>query len=265
MHFGEFCTMICFPISKINLGLQVLSRRTDGYHNIESVFYPCHYKDILEIVPLSSEAKTEATYRFQSSGFQIPGNVADNLVIKAWEYLQRQFKLPAVNIHLHKAIPMGAGMGGGSSDGASAISLISKFFRLGLNQLEMEETAAHLGSDCPFFIEGKPKLVRGRGEILEPIELNLNSYRFELEFPGIHISTAEAYAGIKCNSDRPSIQDLISYPISQWKDVLFNDFEEIVFIKHPEIKIIKDNFYRKGAIYASLTGSGSAVYGIFEK
>ncbi len=258
--------MICFPISKINLGLHVISKREDGFHTIESVFYPVKMRDILEITQFSKNDKPETSgYSFSSSGLKISGPMESNLVLKAWKALQKEFSLPGIHIHLHKVIPMGAGLGGGSSDAASLIVMVNTLFGLALDVKKMCDIAEKIGSDCPFFVESKPKLVRGKGEILDPFEFDLSQYRIELEFPGIHIDTKEAYQGVTPCSDRESLVNILNQPLSQWKNSLSNDFEDSILPKYPEIQRIKENFYRKGALYSSMTGSGSAVYGIFNK
>jgi 4-diphosphocytidyl-2-C-methyl-D-erythritol kinase len=250
--------MISFPNAKINLGLTILSRREDGYHEIESCFYPIDLNDSLEIIESTS-------FSFHSYGLQIPGNNNSNLCVKAYEILRQDFQIPPVAIHLLKKIPMGAGLGGGSADGAFTLTMLNELFDLNLTDTTLEEYALQLGSDCPFFMKNKPAIARGRGEQLQLVELDLTKYRIEIQNPGIHISTQEAYGGIKPQLQKQSISEIISQPIYCWKDKLFNDFERYVFQKYPQVSELKKTLYEQGAIYASMTGSGSTVFGIFEK
>jgi 4-diphosphocytidyl-2-C-methyl-D-erythritol kinase len=249
--------MLTFPNAKINLGLNITSKRADGFHNIESCFYPIPLKDALEIIP-SKELK------FSSTGIPIPGNSDDNLVLKAYHLIQDDFAIPNVEIILHKNIPMGAGMGGGSADGAFMLSLLNDYFKLNISHEKLEDYALRLGSDCPFFIENKPKLVSGRGEIFENTKLDLSGHYLGLIFPNIHINTSEAYSGIQPKMSNVSVKDAIeNNSIDEWKEILKNDFEEGVFKKYPRLQEIKSKFYDDGAIYSSMTGSGSTIFGIF--
>lgn len=252
--------MIVFPNAKINIGLQVLNKRSDGYHNIETVFYPIAWNDILEILPQKT-GETEIIV----SGTEIKGDISQNLCFKAWKLLHNQFQIPSVYIHLHKIIPMGAGLGGGSSDGAFTLMALNTLFELGLSKQRLKEFALELGSDCPFFIENKPTLATGRGEILQEQECDLKGKYLVVVYPNIFVSTADAFKGITPNNNRESIKNLITLPIENWKNELKNDFEKQVFSFYPSIFEIKNNLYNLGAIYASLSGSGSAVYGIFDK
>jgi len=250
--------MLTFPNAKINLGLNITAKREDGYHDIESCFYPIPLKDALEIIP--SERRS-----FETTGLKIPGNSQDNLVWKAYELLNSDFELTPIKIILHKNIPMGAGMGGGSADGAFMLSLLNKYFKLNISNEKLESYALQLGSDCPFFIENKPKLVSGRGEIFKYTKLDLSGYYLALVYPDIHISTGEAYSGIKPQVPEASVKEIIeNYPIEKWKGLLKNDFEEGVFKKYPQLHDIKNEFYEKGAVYSSMTGSGSTIFGIFK-
>ena len=255
--------MISFPNCKINLGLSVLNKRTDGFHNLETVFYPLLLKDILEVI--ESEKESE----FSTSGLNIKGNENDNLCLKAYNLLKKDFPdLPTVKIHLHKAIPMGAGLGGGSANGAFMLQLLNNKFKLGLSTEKLIEYSLQLGSDCPFFQINKPCIANGRGEILEQIDLDLSSFKFLIVVPDIHINTSGAFSELNLQSkvDPPGkIKNIISQSIETWKDLLVNDFEKIIFSKHPETSLIKEKLYEAGATYASLSGSGSAVYGIFKK
>ena len=251
--------MVSFPNCKINLGLNIVNKRDDGYHDIETVFFPIQLKDSLEVI---ENEKLE----FSTSGFSIEGEPEKNLCIKAYDLLEKDFsQLPAVQMHLHKAIPMGAGLGGGSADGAFTLKLLNKKFNLLLSEKQLINYSLELGSDCPFFILNKPCFARGRGEILEQAKLDLSEYKFLIVHPPIHISTAWAFSTIKPLRPAKSIKQIIQQSISTWKAELINDFEKPVFEKYPEIKNIKDKLYDAGAIYASMSGSGSAVYGIFRK
>ena len=251
--------MVSLPNCKINFGLNIVNKRDDGYHDIETFFFPVHLKDSLEII---EKEKLE----FSTSGFSIEGEPEKNLCIKAYDLLKKDFpQLPAVQMHLHKAIPMGAGLGGGSADGAFTLKLLNKKFDLSLSEKQLINYSLQLGSDCPFFILNKPCFATGRGEILEQTELDLSEYKLlNVQLP-IHISTAWAFSTIKPFKPIKSIKQIIQQSISTWKTELINDFEKPVFTKYPEIKNIKDKLYDAGAIYASMSGSGSAVYGIFKK
>jgi len=251
--------MVSFPNCKINLGLNVVNKRNDGYHDIETVFFPIHLKDALEVIE-------KEKFKFSASGSPIEGEPEKNICIKAYDLLKKDFpQLPTVHIHLHKAIPMGAGFGGGSADGAFTLKLLNKKFDLSLSEKQLINYSLQLGSDCPFFILNKPCFARGRGEILEQTELDLSECKFLIVHPQIHISTAWAYSTIKPLKPVKSIKQIIQQSMSTWRAELINDFENPVFEKYPEIKKIKGKLYDEGAIYASMTGSGSAVYGIFKK
>jgi len=251
--------MVVFPNAKINLGLTVLNKRDDGYHNLETVFLPILIKDILEIIPSDK-------FEFNVSGILIDTKPEENICIKAYQLLKKDFHgLPSVKIHLHKAIPTGAGLGGGSADGAFILKLLNKIFELNLSTNQLINYALQLGSDCPFFIYNTPCIASGRGEVLEKIDLDLSAYKIIAINPGIHISTGWAFTQLSSALAAKSIKDIIHQPINTWKDQLKNDFEEPVFKQHPEIESIKDELYNKGAIYASMSGSGSSVYGIFKK
>ena len=252
--------MIVFPNAKINLGLSVIEKRSDGFHNIETVFYPLPLNDALELI-IAPDGRQE----FSSSGIEIPGNPDQNLCLKAWNLLQQDFKLPSVKIHLHKIIPLGAGLGGGSADAAFMIKLVNQEFELNLTIARMQEIAAKIGADCPFFIENKPTFASGKGDQFLQAEINLSGYFTVIVKPAINVSTADAYAGIIPQKPAVGVKEIINLPIENWKENLKNDFEESVFKKHPEIGIIKNILYKNGAVYASMSGSGSAVYGIFEK
>lgn len=258
--------MIVFPNCKINLGLRILRKRNDGFHDLETVFYPLPLYDVLEIIGDADSNQNETAIKFSSSGISITGTTADNLCIKAYHLLQKDFpQLPPVQMHLHKAIPTGAGLGGGSADAAFGLKLISEKFNLDLSTSQLINYSLQLGSDCPFFIINKPCFATGRGEILEPLSTDLSAYTFIIVNPGIHINTAKAFSGITPALPAKSVNEIIQQPVETWKAELINDFEKSVFSQHPEIEIIKNNLYQKGAIYAAMSGSGSTVYGIFEK
>lgn len=248
--------MISFPNCKINLGLNVISKRDDGYHEISSVMYPVEILDILEVIK-SDELK------FTSSGLDIPGDVDSNLCIKAFKILQREYDIAPVHIHLYKNIPMGAGLGGGSSDGAYALKLINDLFELNISIEQLKVYAAELGSDCAFFIEKFPQLASGRGEVLEPFNVTLNGKIIVLINDGTHISTQEAYSNVTPKQPVKNIQEVLNLPISKWKNTLINDFEEGAFKNHPQLKGYVEKLYQSGAEYAAMTGSGSTIYGLF--
>lgn len=261
--------MILFPNCKINLGLNIIRKREDGYHSIETVFYPVQWQDALEGIKSGVEhtiSEMESGVRFTSSGLTIAGDKKNNLSLKAWHLIKKDFpELPPLLLHLHKSIPMGAGLGGGSADGAFTLQLLNELYQLSLSKEQLIQYALQLGSDCPFFILNKPCLATGRGEILEEIELDLSGYHFVIVHPGIHVSTSQAFAEIRPHLPEYSIKQLIQQPVASWKNRLVNDFEAVVSKKHPEIGRMKEALYAHGAIYASMTGSGSAVLGIFEK
>lgn len=255
--------MIVFPNCKINLGLNIVSKRNDGYHNLETIFYPIPLYDVLEIIKSGDDhAKTT----FSTSGLAIEGNKENNFCIKAYELLKKDFPaLPAAIIYLHKAVPTGAGLGGGSADAAFTLKLVNEKFNLGLSASQLISYSLQLGSDCPFFILNRPCFATGRGEILEEIQVNLTDYKIIIANPGIHISTAQAFASITPVAPVKPVKEIIQQPIETWKNELINDFEKNIFIQCPEIASIKTKLYDNGAIYASMSGSGSTVYGIFKK
>jgi 4-diphosphocytidyl-2-C-methyl-D-erythritol kinase len=250
--------MISFPNGKINIGLSVTEKRPDGFHNLETVMVPVKIHDVLEII-----ISPDNLFSFTFSGIELPGDMKENLVFKAYELLKKSFQFPPVKIHLHKVIPTGAGLGGGSSDAAFTISMINKLFDLGLTTEKMKDYARQLGSDCPFFIEDKTVLATGRGDEFEPVDLNLTDQFLVVVKPDIHIGTPEAYSWIKPSKKEKSLKELIQSPMHHWRNLVINDFEAEVIKRYEEIKTIRDELYEMGAIYASMTGSGSAVYGIF--
>ncbi len=250
--------MIAFPNCKINLGLNIICKRNDHYHDIETVFYPLKFTDVLEIIP-SQLNKIE----FTVTGLPLSSS-EDNLCIKAYHLLKKDFAaLPFIKMHLHKAIPMGAGLGGGSADSAFTLKLLNDKFKLNLTNAQLQNYALQLGSDCPFFIFNKPCFASGRGEHLLPINIDLSSFKIILVNPLIPINTSLAYSEIIPKRPIKSIKEIILQPIKTWKQELINDFEIPVFKNYPMIKKIKETLYEQGALYASLSGSGSTVYGIF--
>ena len=265
--------MIVFPNCKINLGLRILRKRIDGYHDLETIFYPLPFYDVLEIIPNtgnempdSGNKSDTSSILFSGTGLLIDGNVTENLCVKAWHLLKKDFpQLPEIQMHLHKAIPTGAGLGGGSADAAYTLRLLNKQFQLNLSTEQLLNYSMQLGSDCPFFIIDKPCFATGRGEIMEPVTINLSAYKLFIVNPGIHINTAKAFSGITPALPCKSVKEIIQQPVTTWKNELINDFEKNIFIDHPEIDAIKKKLYDCGALYASMTGSGSTVYGILEK
>jgi 4-diphosphocytidyl-2-C-methyl-D-erythritol kinase len=253
--------MIIFSNCKINFGLRVLRKRADGYHDLETVFYPIPFNDAIEVI------RTEQPpVQFSSSGIELDVAPEHNLCMKAYALLKPLFDLPPFQLHLHKNIPSGAGLGGGSADAAFTLKLLNNKFNLGLSPERLLDLALQLGSDCPFFIINKPCLATGRGELFEPVDLlKLKDYKLAVITPGVHISTAWAFGRLKMKNDGPPIKEVIAQPVASWRDNLVNDFEEAVFEEYPVIQDIKNSFYANGAIYASMSGSGSAVYGLFEK
>jgi 4-diphosphocytidyl-2-C-methyl-D-erythritol kinase len=254
--------VIIFPNCKINLGLNIIRKRKDGFHDIETVFYPLSIHDAIEVIEASENT---SPIHFTSSGKLIHDAHEKNICVRAYHLLKKDFPdLPPVKMHLLKNIPLGAGLGGGSSDGAFTLKLLNQKFNLKLTTEKLIGYALQLGSDCPFFIINKPCFATGRGEIMEEIKINLRKYKFIIVYPCIHCSTVKAFSNIAPVFSEKSIKQIIQQPVQTWKDELKNDFENSVFAQHPEVKKIKDELYKKGALYASMTGSGSSVYGIFK-
>lgn len=249
--------MVTFPPCKINLGLNIIRKRKDGFHDLETCFYPIPFTDVLEIIP-SRELS------FNSSGSLIPGKPEDNLCLKAFRLIREKFNIGDVNIHLHKVIPTGGGLGGGSSDAASTLTLLNTIFDLNISQHDLAYFASTLGSDCAFFIHNKPMMGTGRGEILDPIALTLKNKFLVVINPDIHISTADAFSCVIPSEKEISLSSILQMPIQQWRSSLVNDFEISVFKIHPTLKSIKESLYEAGAVYASMSGSGSAIYGLFD-
>jgi len=252
--------MIVFPKAKINIGLRITGRRPDGYHNIETLFYPVSLSDALEFVVLSDSHKRDV---LSVTGIKTGDNTENNLVIKALRKLRERYSFPFLKIHLHKTIPVGAGLGGGSSDAVCFLKSINRNFGLKINLSDLKTLALELGSDCPFFIDFVPVYASGRGEISHPIKPILTNYYLLLLNPGIGINTGKAYANCNPELPAPSLLQLAERPIEEWKDLIINDFEEYSFRKYPVIGSLKNALYKSGAIFSSMSGSGSSVYGIF--
>ncbi|MBE50976.1 MAG: 4-(cytidine 5'-diphospho)-2-C-methyl-D-erythritol kinase [Flavobacteriales bacterium] len=247
--------MILYSNAKINLGLNILNKRIDGLHNISSVFYPTDfYSDIIEL-------NVSNKFNFTSSGIMIPGN--NNTCIKAWDLMKKIYNIPNVNIHLHKRIPIGGGLGGGSSNAAFILKSLNDLFSLDISNDELKRYALSIGADCPFFIENIPKYVSGIGDKMEDVSLDLENYKIRLFDPGIHVSTKEAYAVISPSLPDSNIVDIIKKPIDKWRDLLVNDFELIIFKRYPDLEKFKEKIYLMGAKYVSMSGSGSVFFGIF--
>jgi 4-diphosphocytidyl-2-C-methyl-D-erythritol kinase len=249
--------MIVYPNAKINLGLNILRKREDGFHEIASVFYPVKWKDALEVVRANH-------LKFTSGGLAIPGTVESNLCLKAYTLLKEAYDIPPVHIHLHKVLPMGGGLGGGSSDAAFTLRVLNEMFSLHLETNTLKSLAAKLGSDCAFFIDNTPQMATGRGEVLTPFNLNLKGYKILLVYPAVGVSTPWAYSQIKPKAAEYSITETLQGPIENWKNQLVNDFEAPIFEAHPELGEIKEALYEFGAVYASMSGSGSTLFGIFK-
>ena len=259
--------VIRFPIAKINLGLNIVERRPDGYHNLETVFYPVPIKDVLEVFPMDEKFPSSVDCDLKVSNIQIEGDEQKNLVVRAYQLLKQDFpqQMQRVHAHLFKRIPTQAGMGGGSSDCAVMISLLNDLFGLGLNNQQMIDYAARLGADCPFFVLNRPVYAEGIGERMQPIHLDLSSWVLAIVRPNIPVSTKEAFSYIHPKRPAKNCREIVAQPVETWRDELTNDFEPSVFQNHPEIGQIKDDLYQMGAVYAAMSGSGSALFGLFRK
>ena len=255
-----FATMIRYPKSKINLGLHVTEKRSDGYHNIETVFHCIDWTDIIEILP---GPKHSRGIEIHVSGLPVSGKHSDNLIVKAYNQLAQDYSVDAVKVYLHKQVPMGAGLGGGSADAAAMLNALNELFQLSISTSELEQRAAQLGADCAFFIEGNPVYATGTGTTFTPCNVDLKGWHIYIIHPGIHVGTAEAYSGVVPKKSEVSIPEILTLPLEEWKRNLRNDFEVSVFAKHREIAAVKENLYNHGAVYAAMSGSGSAVYGLF--
>ena len=255
--------MVSFPNCKINIGLRIVNKRVDGFHDLETIFYPLGIRDALEVVESPDNTKEIS---WSQTGAAIPGAASDNLCIKAYHLLKKDFPtLPAVNMHLHKAIPMGAGLGGGSADAAFILQLLNTKFQLGASAEQLSGYALGLGSDCPFFLHNRSCYATGRGEILEEISLDLSVYKILLVNPGIHINTGWAFSHITPAARNNQLKELVQMPVESWQQHIHNDFESPVFEAHPEIALLKASLLENGALYSAMSGSGSSVFGIFEK
>jgi 4-diphosphocytidyl-2-C-methyl-D-erythritol kinase len=250
--------MILFPNAKINIGLRVTDRRSDGFHAIESLFYPLPMCDVLEFLPAQ-------TFRLQLFGKAVPGAPSDNLVSKTWHLMHHGFSIPAVEAVLLKNIPPGSGLGGGSSDAAFFLMGLNDFFHLQLSQENLMEIALQLGSDVPFFLRNRPAFVSGRGEKFSVADRDLSGYWLVVVWPGMSFSTSDMFAGVKYRKPQLPLEKLLRQPVEKWKEKVVNDFEALAFAEKPVLAEIKQEFYRSGALYASLTGTGSALYGIFRE
>lgn len=252
--------MVVFPNAKINLGLNVVAKRKDGFHDIVTCFYPIPVHDVLEILESSGKKTT-----FQSTGILIPGKEEDNLCLKGYKLLRKDYQLPHLDMHLHKIIPIGAGLGGGSADAAFTLDALNEMFQLFLDASLLEDYAAQLGSDCPFFIRNKPVLAFEKGDVFGSVNIDLSDKKLLLIYPEIHVSTPEAYSRIVPQVPERSVKEILeNEPIEGWKELLVNDFEKSVFALYPEVAALKEAMYGGGALYASMSGSGSAVFGLFE-
>lgn len=250
--------MITFPNAKINIGLNITKKRSDGFHNIETIFYPINLSDILEITI------SKNCFNYTNTGLAVESrNLESNLCYKAYQALSKDFKLPPINMHLHKIIPFGSGLGGGSSDASFTLKMLNHIFNLGLTNDDLINYSEEIGSDCAIFIDNKPAFAYDRGNKLDSIQINLSGKYLVLIHPGIHINTGLAYSNSKPAKPKESLKELIKLPIEKWKNNIINDFENIIFPNHPEIKKIKEKLYEHGGVYASMSGSGSSVYGIF--
>jgi 4-diphosphocytidyl-2-C-methyl-D-erythritol kinase len=255
--------MLLFPNAKINLGLAITERRRDGYHNLQTVFYPVGLTDILEIVP--DFGKPHGHIHFRITGIKIEGNEEDNLCVKAYRLLAADYDIPAVAVHLHKIIPVGSGLGGGSSDAAFMLKGLNNLFKLEISDDKLEGYASRLGSDCAFFIRNHPVSAHGKGNLFKTTDIRLNDYHIIIVCPPVHIKTSEAYSFVTPANPEFPPEKIVHLPINEWKKKLKNDFEKSIFHLYPQIRYIKDKLYNQGALYASMSGSGSSVYGIYKE
>ncbi len=253
--------MVLFPPAKINIGLRVIRKRDDGYHEIETVMIPIPLSDVLEAVV--DEKLPQGTVRYERTGLKIAGDPKADLCMKAVELIREKHWIPGLRVHLHKVIPTGAGLGGGSSDGAHMLLLLDRLLGLGLERKVLHDLASRLGSDPPFFLEPRPQLAKGRGEILQPVELDLTKKWLMLVNPGIHVATAEVYRAMRPTGAPADLMRRIALPIDQWQEDVVNDMEGFVLTAYPEVRIAKEKIKAAGAVYAAMSGSGSTVYGIF--
>ena len=261
-HNEAYINMVTFPNAKINLGLDIVSKRPDGYHNLETVFYPIPLEDVLEITTVKEESAPDYTFTMHNAVFE--GDNNDNLVVKAYKILAADHKLPKVSIALYKNIPTGAGLGGGSSDAAFTLKMLNEIAELGLSDERLEQYAAQIGADCAFFIKNTPAYATGIGNILTPTTCNISGYTLVLVKPEIHISTKEAYSLVHPAAPETPLTVISQKPVEEWKGLMKNDFEKSVFAAHPSMEGIKEQLYAMGAVYASMSGSGSSFFGIFK-
>jgi 4-diphosphocytidyl-2-C-methyl-D-erythritol kinase len=253
--------MICFPNAKINLGLNITEKRSDGFHNIETIFYPVGWNDALEVI----EAKDSVQeFNLHLSGLPILGNTQDNLLYKAYQIIKQSKKLPHLNVYLYKTLPMGAGLGGGSADAAFFINLLNNQFELNFTETERVEIAKQLGSDCAFFVKNSPVFASQKGDVFTDIKLDLSHLYIAIIYPNVHSNTKEAYSLVKPQQSNKSLLEVIKQPILTWKNDLINDFEASIFNLYPVVEKTKNDLYELGALYACMSGSGSAVFGLFE-
>lgn len=248
--------MLFFSNAKINLGLHITSKRSDGYHNIETVFYPVGLKDVIEFIP-SDE------FHFENQGFQIDCLPENNIIIKAYQVLKTIYDLPPLHFYIHKNIPFGAGLGGGSSNASFVLKNLISYFKLNVEEKELLKIAENLGSDCPFFLENKPAFATSKGEVLRFIDLDLSTYKFAIIKPPVNINTKEAYQKIIPTTPKINLTEILQKPVAEWKDIVKNDFEKVVFPFYPEIKEVKEKLYDLGAEFSLMSGSGASVFGIF--
>ncbi len=255
--------MLVFSNCKINLGLNVINKRLDGFHNLKTVFYPINWLDALEVI---EDDRSKNGFSFSQSGLTIDVPIENNLIYKAWQLITNKTKLPPIKVNLVKRIPMGAGLGGGSSNAAYFITLINSKFDLGFSSDDMIQLSSQIGSDCAFFINNKPVFAEGKGDVLSSININLNQYYILLVFPNIYCNTKDAFNNLIYKTPTIELKTIIEkMPIGEWKNNLINDFEQSIFLKHPKIKELKELFYSEGAVYSSMSGSGSCVFGIFDQ
>ncbi|MDR0961502.1 MAG: 4-(cytidine 5'-diphospho)-2-C-methyl-D-erythritol kinase [Mediterranea sp.] len=256
--------MIVFPNAKLNLGLHIVGKRPDGYHDLQTVFYPVPPEDALEVVPRQpDDTTTDEPCRLHLSGIEVNGATSDNLVVKAYRLLAADYPLPPVEVYLHKQIPTGAGLGGGSADATFMLKLLNSRFDLQLDTQTLEAYAARLGADCPFFVNNRPVYAEGTGDRFTPIDLSLHGKQLVVVHPGIFISTREAFSHLRPHKPEIDIREVITRPLTEWKELLTNDFEAALFPYHPTLARLKDELYAKGALYAAMSGSGSALFGLF--
>lgn len=264
--------MICFPNAKINLGLNITEKGADGFHNIETVFYPIGWNDALEVIVLDSaltprrdDKNSQQEFNLHLSGLAIAGNIEDNLLYKAYHIIKQTKMLSHVDVYLHKTLPMGAGLGGGSADAAFFINLLNEQFQLNFTEAERIDIARQLGSDCAFFIKNTPVYATQKGDVFSDIKIDLSHLYVAIIYPNVHSNTKEAYSLVKPQQPAKSLLEIIKQPISTWKTDLVNDFEKSIFSLYPIVEKTKNDLYELGAVYACMSGSGSAVFGLFEK